>query len=444
MEDRLIKFIEDSRESMKSDLSEFIAIPSVSTNLEEVKNALDFILEKAKSKGFAVDSVLNNQVGIIEIGQGEEVVGILAHVDVVDAGDLDKWETPPFEMVPKNGKLFGRGTIDDKGAVVASLYAMEAVKNLGIPFKKKIQLILGTQEEVEWVDIEEYVEKFKLPDFGFTPDGEYPVCSIEKGLIGVTLEFPMERKKEQEKNEIISISAGTSQNVVPGNCKLEMSNGEPFVFSGKTTHACQPEKGENAIIKCGREISLMNLHNNNRKRVLEWIIKYFEDAEGSELGLRSESEYKNGDFVHRNIFTPTKIWEEGDSLFVYIDIRTRPELKEAEARQVLDSKAKEIGGRVSDIMFKPAVYVSSKRPFISLLAEAYEEASGLKNECTLAYGGSYAKAMPNIVSWGPIFPGEEDTCHEENEFIYEDSLLMNGKIFALALGKMVFCDEMLK
>ena len=56
----------------------------------------------------------------------------------------------------KDGKIYGRGTADDKGPAIAALYAMRAVKELGIPVKKNVRLILGTDEECGSSDIRHY------------------------------------------------------------------------------------------------------------------------------------------------------------------------------------------------------------------------------------------------------------------------------------------------
>ncbi|HQC81868.1 MAG TPA: M20/M25/M40 family metallo-hydrolase, partial [Bacillota bacterium] len=176
---RLMKYLDDNQERMIDDLYDFVRIPSVSDDFVQVRRALDFALELGRKLGFKAEPVLGGQVGVIEEGEGPETLGILSHVDVVPPGDLTIWKTPPFEPTIQNDALYGRGTLDDKGAIIASLYAMKAVKELGIPFKKKVQLILGTQEEVEWTDMQAYVQNFPLPDYGFTPDGEFPICNIE-------------------------------------------------------------------------------------------------------------------------------------------------------------------------------------------------------------------------------------------------------------------------
>lgn len=181
MEERLNNWIDGRQQEIIQSLSELVAIESVSTNLPKVKEGLQWIVSQANRMGLQASSVLDGQVGVVELGSGAETLGILTHVDVVSPGELDQWNTPPFQAELIDGKLYGRGTLDDKGMIIAALYAMKAVLALGIPLRKKVQLIIGTQEEVSWSDIAAYVKAFPLPDYGFSPDGEYPICNIEKG-----------------------------------------------------------------------------------------------------------------------------------------------------------------------------------------------------------------------------------------------------------------------
>ena len=143
MKEFLKQYIENHKDEMLKDLADFVAIPSISSDIEKVTEALEFALKLGADMGFRVENYLDGQVGVIEIGEGEETLGILSHVDVVPAEDLDEWETDPFEAVIKDGKVYGRGTIDDKGMIIASLYAMKAVLESGAPLMKKVQLILG-------------------------------------------------------------------------------------------------------------------------------------------------------------------------------------------------------------------------------------------------------------------------------------------------------------
>ncbi len=455
------KILRRDREQMLADLAEFVKIPSVSADLPNVGHALHYILELGRSMGFEANSLLDGRVGVIQTGEGNETLGILAHVDVVAPGNDALWESPPFRPVIREGRMYGRGTLDDKGAIIASLYAMKAAREAGGPFKKKVQLILGTQEEVDWTDMREYVKAFPLPDYGFTPDGEFPLCNIEKGGLDLDLIFPLGEtenspssnvlvtegpgtsKPEAEGLELLALEAGTAFNIVPGSCRAILSgpNGSQTIeVSGKAVHSCQPEKGVNAIFLMADQLRDMELKENRLLNLLSMIQDRFADLYGEKLGLASESEYYNGEFVDKNVFSPTIF--RADPTTARIHINARFPYGEDPERLIgkLKELASEFGGDTENPSILPAVYVSKDRPFISAFAEAYTEAAGLRNEFVLAYGGSYAKAMPNVVSWGPIFPGEEDTCHEENEYISLDSLMENAAIFAFAISNIVFSE----
>ena len=135
---------------------------------------------------------------------------------------------------------------------------------------------------------------------------------------------------------------------------------------------------------------------------------------------------------------------EGNSLSVHINVRFAYGTESDEILRVLKKLSAEYGGEVKNIYPLPAVFVSKERPFIKEFGKAYEEGSGRKHQCILAYGGSYAKAMPNIVSWGPVFPDDEDLCHEANEYFSVKSMLDNGKVFVLALYKIVMSEKSFK
>ncbi|NLY70720.1 MAG: M20 family metallopeptidase, partial [Clostridiales bacterium] len=243
-------YLDEHKDEIIQKVMDFVRIPSISDDAEEVARALQYALDLAKELGFEAKSVLDGMVGIIEVGDGPETLGILSHVDVVPPGNSDAWETPPFEPVLKDGRLYGRGTLDDKGAIVACLYAMKAVLQQGTPLKKKIQMILGTQEEVEWVDMDAYVKQFPLPDYGFTPDGEFPLCNIEKGMIDIELSIP----KDENLGEglfLDAIDGGIATNVVPDKCVAKLikrtKNDEgsfkeeslELTAKGVSAHSCQ-------------------------------------------------------------------------------------------------------------------------------------------------------------------------------------------------------------
>ncbi len=444
-------YIAGQREFMIRDLAGFVRILSITENRNEVRQALRYILNLARDMGFSAKSVLDEQVGVIELGDGDETVGILAHVDVVPPGNLAAWQTPPFVLVQKDSRLYGRGTLDDKGAIISSLYAMKAIKDSGIPVHKKIQLILGTQEEGEWSDMDAYVKQYPLPDYGFTPDGEFPLCNIEKGCMTMCLSFPVEQISGSGLF-LTEFFADSAVNTVPGSCTAKLFQYEKgkkireevINVEGKSTHACQPEKGENAIFLMAQKLKTYSLEEGTIWMSLKRLEEWFSDLYGEGIGLSNEKQYINGEYVDRNVFSPTRICTTDDALEVYVDIRYAYGTDDRKLIGKITSLLESCGGKVQVITNMPAVYVSKDRPFMHAFGQAYEEGSGRKNEFVLAYGGSYAKAMPNIVSWGPIFPEDEDTCHAENEYITETCLLENAVIFTAALAKITLSEKSFK
>ena len=444
------RFIEDNRDLMVSRCKELVAIPSMTEDREQVSLALDYVLDLGLRMGLRTKALLHGEIGLVEVGEGEEILGVLAHVDVVDPGDESKWISPPFEPEVREGKLYGRGTLDDKGAVIAVMTAMEALVKLGIPLNKEIQLILGTREETHWTDMEAYVEKFPLPDYGFTPDGSFPICNVEKGGMDLELIIPLEKGKPQGKKAVLeSVEAGKAVNVVPGECQavLKMPDGKEkqLETKGRSVHSCQPEKGINALVEMGKQIRSMLesgiLEPTKGVKFLAMLGNRFESTEGEDLGLYSETEYYQGEFVHRNVFSPTLAYTSGQEIHVNINVRFPYGSDEEKIRETFRNLAEEFGGLIEEKGYMPAVYVRKDRPFLKAFDQAYERVMGESGGYNLEYGGTYAKAIPDVVSWGPIFPGEEDTCHEENEYIGVDSLVKNAKIFALAMANIALTEE---
>lgn len=450
--EKLKQTIEIKKEAMIADLAGFIQIPSISGDSDQVKRGLEYILGLAEEMGFDTDIKADGRVGVISMGEGTETIGILTHVDVVPPGELSAWNSDPFTLTEFEGRLYGRGTIDDKGPIIACLYAMKAVKDCGHQMHKKVQLLIGTQEEIQWSDMEAYVRENPLPDYGFTPDGEFPICNIEKGDMDLLLHFPLRENVSEDGWYLTDLQAGTANNIVPEYCKAvltEYRNGERIHEKtveaiGKSVHSCQPEKGENAVFIMAEKLGNADLKENRLSAILQELRGKLSDVYGRAMGIYSRSEYYNGEFVHRNVLSPTVFHIEEEVLTVNVNIRFAYGSQPEEIVNHFRRLAEYMGGTLEISSLQPAVYVSQERPFLRAFAEAYEEGCGRKNQFSLEYGGTYAKAMPGIVSWGPAFPEEEDTCHEVNEYIRTDTLLSSGKIFAIALAKIVLSSKSFK
>ena len=210
----LASHLEAQQEPLKKALIELVRIPSVCDEGgggypfgESIDQALRKALQVAGDLGFKTQYGEGGYYGYAEIGEGKEMLGILGHLDVVPPGKLSDWDRDPFDPIEKDGMLFGRGTQDDKGPLLASLYAVKALMDAGVKFNKRIRFIFGTDEETLWRCINRYKEKEELPGFGFSPDSRFPVTYAEKGLLQLQLEGSNESG--------IKLTGGSAFNAVP-------------------------------------------------------------------------------------------------------------------------------------------------------------------------------------------------------------------------------------
>ncbi len=437
-----MEYLKENREKIIGDLLECLSIASVSQNRVKTEEALDYVLSLAESMGMESHKLLDGRVGTVEIGQGTETLGILVHIDVVDEGNRDLWICDPFKGQVIDGKIYGRGALDDKGPLIASLHAMKAAMDEERPFTKKVRMIIGTQEEAEWSDMDEYVKKYELPDYGFTPDGEFPICNIEKGCVDAVIRFPIFESNDNGEGVFIQkIEGGTASNVIPGSCKVWMSNGRQIQTFGKAAHSSRPDSGKNAILLMAEKIASGKLAGDAIAEKMNMIQRRFHDIYGSGIGIYSKNEYYNGEYIHRNVVSPTMIRTEKGYLELTLNVRFSYESTAEEIIAAIEKLCDEEGGYVESCTSLPAIYVDRHEPYLKKLAEAYEDQTDFSNEFSLAYGGSYAKVMKRMVSWGPILPGMEDTCHEENECIKIDDLITNFRIYYDAIMSIAKSEE---
>lgn len=452
--------IDKYRDKIINDTMNLINIPSISSNKSALKEALHYVIKIAKEMGFNSYTVLDDRIGIVEYGEGEETLGILVHVDVVPEGDLNLWSTPPFKSVLENGYILGRGAVDDKGPVISSLYAMKIVKDLKILPTKKVVLIIGTQEEVEWTDIRDFVNSYPLPNYGFTPDGEFPMTNREKGYADVELVF------KNNNTNLLEISSGNSTNSIPdkavakinlnynllNNYLLDYNKTHPneeiyienlkeycaIVAKGLAVHSAYPEKGINAIgIICNFIKGF--IEDNYLINFVSEIL--YNDFYGYKMGILSNSEFYEGEYIGKNVISPTMLTTEGNRFKIICNLRTSYLTKKQDIYNAFDNLKYKYNFEFRFLDYLDPIYVNKNKKFIKALSDAYEKHSGLRCECNLAHGTSYAKAIPNFVSFGPIFLNEDDTSHEANEKILVENLLKCTKIYAQSIANIIFSEE---
>ena len=224
----------DSTGSAPVESSEFSTLPY---GLKPF-TALKFFLDKASADGMRT-GIIDNRVGWCEFGpEDADLIGIVCHLDVVPAGD--GWTTSPFELTNKDGMLYGRGIVDDKGPAAASYIAMKRLMDSGFNPSKRIRLILGTDEERTCSCVETYAVKGEIPSFCITPDAEFPVIYAEKGIMNI--------KISSGKPSAVTASGGSAANMVPAFCTCTIA-GVEYSAKGKTAHASKPDLGINAIFE---------------------------------------------------------------------------------------------------------------------------------------------------------------------------------------------------
>lgn len=389
--------------------------------------------------GFRTASV-DDTAGYVEYGSGEEMVAVLGHLDVVPEGD--GWNYPPYGAVIDNGRLYGRGAVDDKGPTVAALYALRAIADSGVALSRRIRVIFGLNEEKGSLCIKHYVNKGEeLPVMGFTPDGEYPIINGEKGIVTATF---VRRLSADGAKRIAAFSAGIAANVVPEFATAELTfapegklpekvsaTGTRVEARGVNAHGSTPELGENAIGRLLLALDGLGLSGDHGEAVHFLAEHIGMETRGKSLGIALSDDI-SGDLTLN--FGVAKL--EGDTLSVTINIRYPVTRKLEEFYPALVAKMAEGGFTETSLAHKQALYMPPESELIRCLSKVYEEQTGEPAQLISMGGGTYAKAMPNTVAFGPIFPGDEAVEHKPNEYIELSKLMKNAKIIAAAMYEM--------
>lgn len=412
------KYLENKKEEMIEFLAELIAVRSVQAAPEKncpygenSAKALEIMLNKCEEFGFKVESV-DNYVGTVDFDENDAVLGILSHLDVVPEGI--GWTSDPYVLKRENGVLTGRGTIDDKGPAVASLYAMKALKELGIPLKKGVRLIFGTNEENGGDDIEYYREKHALPPMVFTPDGEYPVINGEKGMLRIYISAELDEK--------MSINAGEVINAVPMSCSVE-TDSSTTLYEGKSAHASTPEKGENAITRFLSAYSGNSTVLNNIKQLFQ-----HNDFEGRAIFGENSADFTCVLSLLKTVERNEKTFIEGG-----IDVRFPFGNEKEDVQKVICDKLEAAGITIDSVIAMNPHYTDENSDFVQSLLRVYEQVTGKKGSCITIGGGTYVHDIEGGVAFGAEYEGGSGNMHGADEYITEESLLLNAEIMAEAI-----------
>ena len=426
------------KDEFLTSLKTLISYPSVLNEGENgtpfgqaIQDVLEKTLEICRGLGFTTYLDPKGYYGYAEIGQGAELLAVLCHLDVVPSGDEADWRTPPFEATIKDGWIFGRGVQDDKGPSMAALYAVKALLDSGVKFKKRVRFIFGTDEETLWRCMGRYNELEETATLGFAPDSSFPLTYAEKGLLQVKL--------HGLGSDQLDLEAGAAFNVVPGKASYQgelleqvvaglqaasfdyEQNDQQVTVLGLPKHAKDAAEGINAIVRLATVLQPLEAHP-----ALAFIAEAVgEDATGSRL-FGDISDEPSG----RLSFNIAGLTLNSEKSEIRIDIRI-PVLAD---KDQLVAKLADIAGRYQldyeEFDYLAPLYVPKDSELVSTLMAIYQEKTGDTSPAMSSGGATFARTMPNCVAFGALFPGVEQTEHQANERASLEDLYRAMDIYA--------------
>ena len=466
--------IDGYRDDIIRDLQGLIAIPGVAGDPEgdmpfgkEVHRAFEYMLDLGRKAGFETLNV-DNYGGLIEFGgyltdeegnpagRTDEAMGILTHLDVVPAGS--DWDYPPFSGQVVDGRLYGRGAIDNKGPTIAALYAMKALKEEGFMPKKRVRLILGMDEEAGtgWKGMEAYFSKVEKPLFGFTPDAEFPAIHGEKGILIFELVKKLGKSTGKwDGLELRSSTGGNAANMVAVHaravlradsyedireCLEEYKKQTGYMLnakgigksleitaSGISSHGARPEKGLNAISVIMGFLGKLNIINEDMSDFIDFYNNHIGfDLHGERIGCDLSDEVSG-----KLIFNVGMIHLDQEVARLTVNIRYPLTLGEETVYSSMMPDLDKYDLGVVKLNHQPPIYVPEDDPLIVTLMNVYKKHTGDSESRPLVIGGgTYARAMENAVAFGMTFPGEPEVAHQKNEYVVIENLIKATKIFA--------------
>ena len=450
------------KEDLLKDLFELLSVRSIlGTDITEEtpfgsgpREALDLILSFGERDGYKT-KLVENKAGHIEVGEGDEIFGILGHVDVVPVVEAD-WISHPFKPEVRDGKIFARGSLDDKGPTMAAYYAVKLLDKLGVKWNKRIRVIIGSDEETGFRCVEAYFKHEEQPASGFTPDAMFPLVYAEKARATFDHKLKFVDEDGNYNYKLVKFNGGQVLNMVIASAKAELVgevsdikekfenfleqeklDGEVTVedtikltLKGKAAHGSTPQYGINGATKLAEFLSTLGLDNNGKNFVDYIVEKLANDPFGEKLGI----DYKDN--------------EMGEATYNYgildYDLEKKVGIVSTDCRhpKKFDLVVRLNGVKVDNIDIevtstKEAHYVPKDDELVTTLMDVYRKHTGdTKNDAFVLGGGTYARCLKKGVAFGLLFPGKEDTMHQANEYLEVEDLLLATAIYAEGIYKL--------
>ncbi|WP_347128058.1 dipeptidase PepV [Staphylococcus capitis] len=450
---------------MIDDLKGLLSIESVRDDSKASKDApvgpgprqaLDYMYELAERDGFSTHDV-DHIAGRIEAGQGEDILGILCHVDVVPAGD--GWDSDPFDPVVTDDAIIARGTLDDKGPTIAAYYAVKILNDMNVDWKKRIHMIIGTDEESDWKCTDRYFQTEEMPTLGFAPDAEFPAIHGEKGITTFDLiQDQINEDVDEPDYELLNFESGQRYNMVPDHAEARVlvkenmtdviQNFEYFVeqnelqgestvdsgililtVEGKAVHGMDPSLGVNAGLYLLKFLSSLNL-DKSAKDFVEFNNRYLFDSHfGEKMGMKFHTDVMGDVTTNIGIIK----YDNKEAGRYGVNLRYPQGFEFEEAVERFTNEIKDIGFSLELGKVQKPHYVDKDDPFVEKLVKAYRNQTGDMTEPYTIGGGTYARNLDKGVAFGAMFEDTEDLMHQKNEYMTKKQLINATSIYLEAI-----------
>lgn len=459
--------VDKRREDLLADLFSLLEINSERDDSKTDKEhpfgpgpvkALEKMLEIAARDGYETKNV-DNYAGHFTFGQGEEELGIFAHMDVVPAGS--GWNTDPYKPEIIDGRLYARGSSDDKGPTVACYYGLKIIKELGLPVSKRVRFVIGTDEESGWADMDYYFEHVGLPepDFGFSPDAEFPIINGEKGNITEYLHFG---NSNGGSFILHSFKGGLRVNMVPESATARITSPisladlqvslDAFIAEygvsgdlveedgviavtivGKSAHGAHPEAGVNGATYLARFLNQFDFAGAAKDYLAVAADVLFEDHYGKKLGVAYTDERMGALTMNAGVFSFEEVAADNS---IALNFR----YPQGTDKETILAGLKKLAGVTTVTLAAHGHtphYVPMEDPLVQTLLSVYEKQTGLKGHEQIIGGGTFGRLLKRGVAYGAMFPGYIDTMHQANEFIDVEDLYRAAAIYAEAIYELI-------
>jgi len=444
LDKKITQYLTDNKDNFIADLRKLLSFNSVRGEAlpgkpfgEEPAKALDFMQSICDEAGlhttnydyYCMDACL---------GEGEETIGALCHLDIVPAGE--GWDYPPFAGEMVGSRIYGRGVTDDKGPAMAIFYAVKALLDAGVKLNKTVKLIFGSDEETGMSDMAHYLKKVKAPDYAFSPDADFPVIYAEKNIMGGFYQTNVEGS-----TKLVSMKGGTATNAVPNSAvaiikqdtlpkaidkiTYELNDGLLAITAdGIAAHASLPHKGDNAISTLLKALVEILPDEDAAKPLIKTLSEGLSASDGSGIGIDCRDDITGALTLNHGV-----IKYEDNIITSSFDIRHPVTLNYKEVMEKMKTALKDF--ELKKIYCSVGIYRPKDGKLVSTLQSLYREISGdTESEPIAIGGGTYARCLPNAVAFGPVFPkGNAGGAHTINEYADVDELLKAARLYAHCL-----------